>query len=222
VREDIQKLTRRRLGGILMSEGLITPEQVTEALEKQKETGKPLGEILIELGYITENSLVKILSMQFQFPFISPQNYEISKEVLELLPAELMYKHLFIPLDKFSNILTVAMGGLFEEAVVQEIKKITGCDVRIYISPPSLVRKALERFVPLELTQSAVGNAAPETDAEEKPVVVLEHMKTKKQVIPQFRKGAPPAPPPSTSQEPEDSASTTPEQESSQELTDDE
>jgi type IV pilus assembly protein PilB len=193
--EDIQKLTRRRLGGILMAEGLVTPEQITEALEKQKETGKLLGEILIELGYITENNLVKILSMQFQFPFISPVNYEIPKEVLELVPAEMMYRHLFIPLDRFGNILTVAMGGLLEEEVVQEIKKLTGCEVRIYISPPSSVRNALQRWVPMEAAQKpAEWRAAPKPIPEEKPVVVLEHMKPKKRPTTQIRKVAPPPP----------------------------
>jgi type IV pilus assembly protein PilB len=193
--EDIQKMTRRRLGGILMSEGLVTPEQITEALEKQKETGNLLGEILVELGYITENNLVKILSMQFQFPFISPMNYEISNEVLELVPAEMMYKHLFIPLDRFGNILTIAMGGLLEEEVVQEIKKLTGCDVRVYISPPSLVRRALERLVPLDEALKLAEKAAAKLVAGEKPVIVLEHMKTKKRPTTSVRKAVPPARP---------------------------
>jgi type IV pilus assembly protein PilB len=196
--EDIQKLTRRRLGGILMSEGLVTPEQITEALEKQKETGNLLGEILVELGYITENNLVKTLSMQFQFPFISPMNYEISKEVLELVPAEMMYRHLFIPLDKFGNILTVAMGGLLEEEVVQEIKKLTGCDVRIYISPPSLVRRALQRWVPPDAAAKPVEKPAAKPVAGEKPAVVLEYMKTKKRTATQTRKDTAPLRPPSS------------------------
>jgi type IV pilus assembly protein PilB len=190
--EDIQKLTRRRLGGILMAEGLVTPEQITEALEKQKETGELLGEILVNLGYITENNLVKILSMQFQFPFISPLNYEIPKEVLELVPVEMMYQHLFIPLDRFGNIVTLAMGGLLDEEVVQEVKKLTGCDVRIYIAPPSHVRKALQHLMPLEVGQKLPGKVAAKPAAGEKPGVVLEEMKPKRRPTTQIRKVAPP------------------------------
>ena len=82
--DDFQKLGRKRLGGILMAEGLVTPEQVTEALEIQKDTGKILGQVLIELGYITEYDLAKSLATQFQFPYISPTSYAIDRDILEI------------------------------------------------------------------------------------------------------------------------------------------
>jgi hypothetical protein len=148
--EDLKKMGRKRLGGILMSEGLVTPEQVTEALEIQKDTGKMLGQVLVEIGYITEYDLAKSLATQFQFPYINPASYQIEKEVLDLLPVEMLYKYVFIPLDKFGNLLIVAMAGLLSEDIMHDIKKRTGCDLRIYISTARDVRAVLERELPID------------------------------------------------------------------------
>ncbi len=148
--EDLKKIGRKRLGGILMSEGLVTPEQVTEALEIQKDTGKMLGQVLVELGYITEYDLAKSLATQFQFPYINPAYYSIDRDIIDQIPAELMYKHVFMPLDKFGNLLVVAMAGLLSEDIMQELKRLTGCDVRIYISTARDVKAALEKEVPID------------------------------------------------------------------------
>lgn len=148
--EDLQKMGRKRLGGILMSEGLVTPEQVTEALEIQKDTGKMLGQVLVSLGYITEYDLAKSLATQFQFPYINPGSYQIDRSVIDMLPVEMYYKYVFIPLDKFGNLIIVAMAGLLPEDVVHDIKKKTGCDLRIYISTARDVRSVLEREVPID------------------------------------------------------------------------
>lgn len=148
--EDTQKIGKKRLGSILMSEGLITPEQVTEALEIQRDTGKPLGQVLVELGYITEYDLAKSLATQFQFPYINPSNYGISRDVLDNVPVEMMYKHVFIPLDKFGSMLIIAMAGLLSESVLQEIRKLTSCDVRIYVATARDVRSVLEKEVPID------------------------------------------------------------------------
>jgi hypothetical protein len=148
--EDLRRLGRKRLGSILMADGLVTPEQVTEALEIQKDTGRMLGQVLVALGYITEYDLAKSLATQFQFPYLNPSFYATDREVLDLLPPEMLYKYVFIPLDKFGNQLIVAMAGLLNEDVVQEIKKKTGCDIRVYISTARDVRAVLEKEVPID------------------------------------------------------------------------
>jgi hypothetical protein len=148
--EDLRRLGRKRLGSILMADGLVTPEQVTEALEIQKDTGRMLGQVLVALGYITEYDLAKSLATQFQFPYINPSFYAVDRSVVELLPAEMLYKYVFIPMDKFGNQLIVAMAGLLNEDVVQEIKKKTGCDIRVYISTARDVRAVLEKEVPID------------------------------------------------------------------------
>jgi hypothetical protein len=148
--EDLRRLGRKRLGSILMADGLVTPEQVTEALEIQKDTGRMLGQVLVALGYITDYDLAKSLATQFQFPYINPAFYSIDRDVLEMITPEMMYKYVFVPLDKFGNQLIVAMAGLLGEDIVQEIKKKTGCDIRVYISTARDVRAVLEKEVPID------------------------------------------------------------------------
>ncbi|MFH1422042.1 MAG: hypothetical protein ABIH42_04945 [Planctomycetota bacterium] len=174
---DIQK-TKKRLGGILMAQGLVTPEQVTEALERQKRKGGVLSDILIDLSYITEESLIKFLLGQFQFPLISPNNYDINKEIFEKIPVEMMRKYSFLPLDKLSNILIVASGGLLEEEVIEELKKITECEVKIYMAFPSQIRKVLQKLAPLDAAKKE------EIKTEEKPKAVPAKPKTEEEVVP--------------------------------------
>lgn len=148
--EDLKKMGRKRLGGILMSDGRVTPEQVTEALEIQKDTGKMLGQVLVELGYISELDLAKSLATQFQFPYINPVTYQIDRDVLELIAVETLYRYVFIPMDRFGNLLIVAMAGLLPEDMMQEIKQQTGCELRIYIATARDVRAVLERELPID------------------------------------------------------------------------
>jgi len=191
--EDLQKMGRKRLGGILMSEGLVTPEQITEALEIQKDTGKMLGMVLVELGYITEYDLAKSLATQFQFPYINPNSYSVDRSVLDLLPTEMLYKYIFVPLDRFGNLLIVAMAGILPEDVVHEIKKLTGCDLRIYISTARDVKAMLEKEVPIDakLRKEIEGPSIAPVVAQMKKRAMA-----KKAPAPQAAKPAPKAPVP--------------------------
>ena len=67
---NIAKLTKKRLGELLIAEGLIHNDQVQEALAEQQKNGLLLGEALIKLGYVTELDIAGALSTQFGLPYI--------------------------------------------------------------------------------------------------------------------------------------------------------
>ena len=56
---------KRRLGDIFVERGIISEEQLREALEQQRETGGKLGEVLVELGFITRVGLAGVISEQW-------------------------------------------------------------------------------------------------------------------------------------------------------------
>lgn len=145
---DLEKITKKRLGEILVSEGVITQEQVQEALRVQEKTGEMLGEALVKAGYTTETEIAKTLCTQFAKPFIKPSKYDIPRDVVTLLPSRLLVEHQFIPIDRFGNLIVIAMAGLLDAQTIAQIQKLTGCDVEIYIATSSDVKNALRATFP--------------------------------------------------------------------------
>jgi len=141
---NIHRMTKRKLGEVLLREQMVTREQIEDALNEQAETGEFLGEILVRKGYVSERDIAETIATQYSFPYLEPDQYYVSTEVLQLLPVEFMAKHLVIPLDRFGQILTVVTSGPLDSDVLAEVEQLTGCKVQIFISVVSEVRKAVE------------------------------------------------------------------------------
>lgn len=145
---DLEKITKKRLGELLIAEGIVTQDQVAEALKSQERTGEMLGEALVQAGYTTETEIAKILCTQFAKPYVKASRYEIAKEVLSLIPPRLLIEQNFIPVDRFGNLLVIAMGGLLDAQTIAQVQKLTSCDVEIYISTTSDVKQTLRAVFP--------------------------------------------------------------------------
>lgn len=145
---DLERITKKSLGQLLVDEGIVTPDQLEDALREQKRTSELLGEVLLKKGYTTESEIAKALCEQFGKPFCKASLYDIAPEVLELLPPRLCVDRGFVPLDKFGDILVIAMGGLVDLATFQQIRSLTHCDVEVFISTASDVRGVLRARFP--------------------------------------------------------------------------
>ncbi|PMM04188.1 MSHA biogenesis protein MshE [Vibrio kanaloae] len=77
---------RKRLGDLLVEEGIITEDQVAQALVAQKSTGRKLGDTLIELGFLSEQQMLSFLSQQLAIPLIDLSRANIDVEAVQLLP----------------------------------------------------------------------------------------------------------------------------------------
>lgn len=84
--------SKKRLGDLLLDEGLITGEQLEKALKLAKETGKRIGETLVENGIVTERDIMNALSHQLGIEIVSLIGVEISKELLGLVDASILRK----------------------------------------------------------------------------------------------------------------------------------
>ncbi|MHC4393600.1 MAG: GspE/PulE/PilB domain-containing protein [Planctomycetota bacterium] len=145
---DLDRITKKPLGRLLIDEGIVTPDQVDQALIEQERTGELLGEALVKAGYTTETEIVRTLCEQFGKPFCKASLYDVAKETLALLPARLLVENCFVPLDRFGNVLIIAMGGLLDAATIAQMRKLSGCDIEVYISPPSDCRTVLRKLFP--------------------------------------------------------------------------
>jgi type IV pilus assembly protein PilB len=155
-----------KIGELLLKAGLITKEQLEEALAKQRETGKRVGSILKELGYITEKQLVEVLARQYGVPAIDLSNVkEIDKKVLSLVPPELCYQYQILPIAKRGSVLFIAMVDPSNVQAIEDIRFRTGLDVEPVIALESALMEKLEKYYPdFEKSLSVIGEQKEEED----------------------------------------------------------
>jgi type IV pilus assembly protein PilB len=139
---NITKITKKKLGEILVNEGLITNEQIHEGLSEQQKNGGLLGENLIKLGYVTEFDIAAAMSTQFNLPYIDATRYTITKEAFNLLPIDFMKQ--FIIIDKIGSVLLIAISSPLNEKIFDEIEKMTSCQIFAFVSTSSQIKQAMQ------------------------------------------------------------------------------
>ncbi len=136
-----------RLGEILVRNQIITRDQLDRALDRQKRQGSGrLGEHLIALGFLSEKDLSQQLAKQFGIPVIDPSQIEVPAEILGLIPPALARKNLIIPVSLSGSTLTVVMADPSNYLALNEVKFLTGYDVRPAVATTKAVEKALDRL----------------------------------------------------------------------------
>ncbi|MBU2266038.1 MAG: Flp pilus assembly complex ATPase component TadA, partial [Candidatus Omnitrophica bacterium] len=188
----------KKLGDILISEGIIAEKQLKEAITLQEKEGGKLGEVLIRLGYVNEEQIVIALSKQLSIPYVSLASGKLKpnadQNLEDLIPQDFAIKNIVLPLSRSLNSLTVVMFDPLDLILLDNLKKITGCEINVVVSTRSDILKALESFygrdkifrdaiqVAGEEERAAIKEISEETDlsldkliaqAEEAPVVKL-------------------------------------------------
>ncbi len=132
-----------KLGQILIASGIITEEQLKEALTHQKKSGGRLGTNLIKLGHITEDKLATFLSKQYGMPAINLSDYKIDPSVLKLIPAEMTKKYMIMPVARVGATLTIAMADPSNVFAIDDVKFMTGYNVEVVIATESALINAI-------------------------------------------------------------------------------
>jgi type IV pilus assembly protein PilB len=121
---------RMRIGEILVSQGRITPEQLTEILRIQKENYKPIGQLLVEKEILTEEELRHILGAQLGIPHVWLRKGLVDPRIVHVLPKEKALHYQVIPLFRVNNALTLATADPNAFFVFDEVSKITNLEVQ--------------------------------------------------------------------------------------------
>ncbi len=153
----IAKLVRRKLGEILVDEGVLKEDQVQEALRRQRVTGELFGESLVQLGYLTETDIARTIVKQFGLPYMDASRYRIPKEAVQLVPPELMLQNQFVVLDRIGKTLIVAVAGVLSADVLEKLEKIVQGQVFVYVSTSSQIQAALAKVLPQNKAAAPAG-----------------------------------------------------------------
>jgi type IV pilus assembly protein PilB len=160
-------VAKRKIGELLLQEGLVSPEQLSRALEDQQHSGERLGAILIRLGYINEEELVEFLARQFHVPQVSLAKLTVAKEVISLIPLDIAQKYQAIPFGLVGNTLNVAMadpGNLF---MIDDIRFLTRKSIQVHVTSEGAVKKVIaQHFAGDESLDDVIGMLKEEVDVD--------------------------------------------------------
>ena len=162
----------RRLGDLLVAEGLITEAQLKEALGDQKGKTDKLGSILVRLGFITEEQLIGFLSRQYGLPSLTLNRVEVDAETLRLVPTAIALKYEVLPVKRIGGTLTLAMADPTNVFAVDDIAFMTNLQILPVVAPQAAIRQAIEKYY--EAPSSSMTDMLSEITAEVGNVEVVE------------------------------------------------
>jgi len=139
-------MKRAPLGAILQQMGVVTFEQVEEALEFQKKEGCKIGEALIKLGYATSEQVAQALAKQFHMPYIDLNSIDIPEDVINSVPAEVAIEHKIVPIQGRQRVVTIAMSDPLDFETVDNVRFILNKEVETVLATPEAIEDALRRY----------------------------------------------------------------------------
>ena len=156
-----------KLGEILVRENLISPQQLREALDHQREQGGRLGFNLVKLGMVSDDMITAVLSRQYGVPSVNLDLFDVDESVIRLIPYEVSQKYSVLPLSKVGATLTLAMADPTNVFAMDDIKFMTGLNIEPVVSSEASVRAAIAKYYDtsreIELLDESLlnGEAAP-------------------------------------------------------------
>ncbi len=174
----------RHLGTMLLQEGLLSRADLDRATDIQVETGMPLGRILVEEGFVKETDLVRTLAGHIGLDFVSLDEVTIDPSATALVPEALARRYAAIPIGFDDGALIVAMADPANVLAIDDIRAITGMDVRPKVATRTEVEDAISRMAQFDDAVSDLGEllddhaevedlSSMEASIEEAPVVKL-------------------------------------------------
>ena len=141
---------RRKLGEILLQAGVISADQLKEALEDQKRYGGRLGTILMDRRYIDEKGFLYALSHQLKIPAVDFSKSTIPEAVLHLVSQEIQEKNLVFPVatkrTPSGNVLILGMADPTNVEIQDHIRFLIGYRVEAVVALESVIRQAIREY----------------------------------------------------------------------------
>jgi len=141
-----KRLVKKQLGELLLERGIVTKAQLTKALSMQKEKGGLIGQVLVVLGFTKEEDIAQALTIQYGFPYLPLQNYELSPDVVGIIPENVARQYCMIAVDKIGDTLTVAMANPLNAKATEDIELMAGCNVQVFVSTMTDITRAIDKF----------------------------------------------------------------------------
>jgi type IV pilus assembly protein PilB len=139
-----------RLGELLIKEGLINEAQLEKAIKAQRQEGGRLGEVLVKLNFVQEDQMVSVLGKQLNVPYFSlgtgMLKPAIDQGLERLIPHDYAIKNSVLPLSRTLRSLTIAMSDPLDLILIDNVARLTNCEINPVIATKSDITKAITDF----------------------------------------------------------------------------
>jgi len=153
-----------RLGDQLVRDGLVSPEQIAEALTRQQASGVRIGRALVEIGAISSATLVQALSQRLGAKGCVLRHGLIDPKIAKLIPKDEAERLKVLPLFRVRDELTVAMVEPQSLPVQDRVRKLTGCTVRPVLVLEDNLAEFQQKYLAAEVTVDSFLASMEETD----------------------------------------------------------
>jgi type IV pilus assembly protein PilB len=136
----------KQLGDILLDGGLVTPSQLEVAYAEHNRVGRALGRVLIEQGVLTESQLVEALASQIGLRFVDLTEFSVDGSAVGRVPGTVCRRHSAIPIGFEDGKLLVAMADPANVFALDDIRSLTGMDVKPVVATRADVAAAIDRY----------------------------------------------------------------------------
>ncbi|WP_041439514.1 type IV-A pilus assembly ATPase PilB [Syntrophobacter fumaroxidans] len=136
----------KKIGELLLQEGLISKEQLDRALNEQHQTGERIGGVLLKLGFVSEEMLTEFIAKQYSAPQVNIAKLTVPKDVLGLIPLDIAAKYQAVPFGVMGTTVNVAMadpGNLF---VIDDMRFLTRKNIQVHVASEPAIKKLLSQF----------------------------------------------------------------------------
>jgi Type II secretion system (T2SS), protein E, N-terminal domain len=139
---------RPRLGTLMLEKGLLTEEQLDQALAERGESGELLGETLVRLGFIFEDELARVLGEQAGLPFANLDMVSVDRYAAATLPKDVADRLCALPVRFLAEGgLVVAVADPLDSTVLPQLQKCLNGPIELAVATASSIRRNL-RLVP--------------------------------------------------------------------------
>jgi type IV pilus assembly protein PilB len=172
-------MPRKRIGELLIEEGVIDETRLRAALIEQRRWGGPLGRLLVEMKIVDEASMVGALSRQLGVPAVDLDAVTIPPAVIALVSGELCEQHSLVPFATQMKFLDVAMADPTNSGILDELQIRTHLNVRPHLAGPKAIERAIGRYYKrgfnLAARSGSIQSRGPEIDIDPPGPPGLEH-----------------------------------------------
>ena len=155
---------RKLIGQMLMERGLITQQQLDQAIEAQKQSTQMIGEILIDLGFVQRQPVYEALAEQMRVPFVNLATQAPDPKVSGLLDRDSAKRTKALPIARGDGTIKVAMAEPEDVMAHDFLKKTLMVQIEPMLADPVELMKAIEK-APKEGAVSAAQQPAPQATA---------------------------------------------------------
>lgn len=147
---DVRLRKTKKLGQILVEEGLVSAQDLEKALHQQSRDDQPLGRILISLGLVRESDLVAALAKQIGFKFVDLGEYPVDATAAALISEQVARRYRALPIGHEDDKLVVAMADPANLFALDDIRTLTGMDVQPVVATASDIDSAIRKYSRLD------------------------------------------------------------------------